>query len=105
MATEELIVRAVQAGGDRQVAHERIRQHSIAAARALKDGAQRNDMLDRLAGDVLFGSFSVADLESSLDPKRFVGRAPEQVDEFLEHVASIIGAEPVDAAEREEIRV
>ena len=50
MATEELIVRAVRAGGDRQVAHERIRQHSIEAARALKNGATRNDMLDRLAG-------------------------------------------------------
>ena len=49
MATEELIVRAVRAGGDRQVAHERIRQHSIEAARAMKNGATRNDMLDRLA--------------------------------------------------------
>ena len=44
MATEELIVRAVKAGGDRQVAHEVIRQHSIAAAKAVKDGAPRNDM-------------------------------------------------------------
>ena len=49
MATEELIVRFVRAGGDRQVAHELIRGHSIAAARAVKDGAPRNDMLERLA--------------------------------------------------------
>jgi adenylosuccinate lyase len=83
MATEELIVRAVRAGGDRQVAHERIRQHSIEAARALKNGASRNDMLDRLAADPAFG-VPVGDLKAALDPRRFIGRAPEQVDEFLE---------------------
>src|SRR5262249_14227664 len=85
MATEELIVRAVRAGGDRQIAHERIRQHSIEAARAMKNGAARNDMLDRLANDDDF-NVSVADLESVLEPMRFVGRAPEQVDEFLDEV-------------------
>jgi adenylosuccinate lyase len=85
MATEELIVRAVRAGGDRQVAHERIRQHSIEAARAMKNGATRNDMLDRLASDDDF-NVSVADLESVLEPMRFVGRAPQQVDEFLDEV-------------------
>ena len=85
MATEELIVRAVRAGGDRQVVHERIRQHSIEAARALKNGASRNDMLQRLADDSQF-NVAVADLESALEPMRFVGRAPEQVDEFLMQV-------------------
>lgn len=85
MATEELIVRAVRAGGDRQEAHERIRQHAIAAARALKDGATRNDLLERLAADPSFG-VPLEDLRSALDPKRFVGRAPQQVDEFLDEV-------------------
>jgi adenylosuccinate lyase len=89
MATEELIVRAVRAGGDRQVVHERIRQHSIEAARALKNGASRNDMLQRLADDSQF-NVAVADLESALEPMRFVGRAPEQVDEFLAHVVEPI---------------
>jgi adenylosuccinate lyase len=87
MATEELIVRAVRAGGDRQIAHERIRQHSIEAARALKNGAAKNDMLDRLSADPEF-NVSVADMESVLDPSRFVGRAPEQVDEFLDWVVA-----------------
>jgi adenylosuccinate lyase len=87
MATEELIVRAVRAGGDRQVAHERIRQHSIEAARAMKNGATRNDMLDRLANDDDF-NVSVADLESVLEPMRFVGRSPQQVDEFLDEVVA-----------------
>src|SRR5262249_48872162 len=82
MATEELIVRAVRAGGDRQRAHESIRMASVAAARALKDGAERNDMLERLAADPEFG-VPVADLQDEIDPHRFVGRAPQQVDEFL----------------------
>ena len=86
MATEELIVRAVRAGGDRQEAHERIRQHSIEAARAMKDGATRNDMLERLAGDRGVRRARSATCESALDPTRFVGRAPQQVDEFLDEV-------------------
>jgi adenylosuccinate lyase len=105
MATEELIVRAVRAGGDRQVAHERIRQHSIEAARALKNGATRNDMLERLSADAAFG-VSVADMESALEPSRFIGRAPEQVDEFLDGVvAPLLAGHSRDAAGREEIRV
>src|SRR5438270_1987058 len=85
MATEELIVRAVRAGGDRQRAHERIRVASVAAARALKDGADRNDMLDRLATDPEFG-VSIDEMRLTLDPRRFIGRAPEQVAEFLSEV-------------------
>ncbi len=86
MATEELIVRAVRAGGDRQVAHECIRQHSIEAARAMKNGAPRNDMLDRLCADPAFSAVSLADMQAALEPSRFVGRAPQQVDEFLDGV-------------------
>jgi adenylosuccinate lyase len=85
MATEELIVRAVRAGGDRQDAHERIRRYSIDAARALKDGAAHNDLLDRIAADDAFG-MTRAELDRAMDPRRFVGRAPQQVDEFLEEV-------------------
>jgi adenylosuccinate lyase len=105
MATEELIVRAVRAGGDRQVAHERIRQHSIEAARALKNGAEKNDMLERLAADPAFG-VSIADMQSALQPDRFVGRAPEQVDEFLDEIIEplLSGAPRADDA-REEVRV
>jgi adenylosuccinate lyase len=103
MATEELIVRAVRAGGDRQEAHERIRQHSIEAARAMKDGAPRNDMLDRLSADPSFG-VSVADMESVLDPHRFIGRAPQQVDEFLADVVEPLLAGHTDV-DSDEIRV
>jgi adenylosuccinate lyase len=105
MATEELIVRAVQAGGDRQVAHEVIRRHSIEAARAVKDGAPRNDLLDRLAADPALG-VGPADLHDAADPSRFVGRAPEQVDEFLAAaVEPALDGVSHAPAEREELRV
>jgi adenylosuccinate lyase len=104
MATEELIVRFVRAGGDRQEAHEIIRGHSIAAARAVKDGAPKNDMLERLAADPAFG-IPLADLEAVAEPSRFVGRAPEQVEEFLaEHVAPWLSRDRA-VAELEEVRV
>ena len=104
MATEALIVRAVQAGLSRQEAHEVIRVHSIAAARAMKDEGRANDMLDRLAADPAFG-VPLDDLRAALDPHRFVGRAPEQVDEFLDEVVAPLLASSVASEAREEIRV
>jgi adenylosuccinate lyase len=105
MATEELMVRAVRAGGDRQVAHETIRKHSIAASRAMKDGAEKNDLLDRLAKDKSFG-VKLKDLEGALEPRRFVGRAPEQVDEFLRDVITPMFAGEAASSERlEELKV
>jgi adenylosuccinate lyase len=105
MATEALLVRAVEAGGDRQKAHEVIRVHSIAAARAMKDGGAPNDMLQRLAKDRGFG-VPIADLQSATDASRFVGRAPEQVDEFLsEVIRPIVDSAGDDVIGREEVRV
>ena len=104
MATEELIVRAVRAGGDRQRAHERIRVASVAAARALKDGADRNDMLDRLATDPEFG-VSIDEMRLTLDPRRFIGRAPEQVAEFLSEVVEPLLTRRQELGTREEVRV
>ncbi|MBI1809213.1 MAG: adenylosuccinate lyase [Gemmatimonadetes bacterium] len=105
MATESLIVRAVEAGGDRQQAHEVIRRHSIAAARAMKDDGAANDMLERLAGDPAFG-VPIDDLRAAADPHRYVGRAPQQVDEFLaEVVAPLLARHGAPAAPTEEVRV
>lgn len=106
MATEALIVRAVRAGGDRQVAHEVIRRHSVAAARAMKDEGRRNDMLERLANDPEYG-VPISDLQAALDPRRFVGRAPQQVDEFLEEVVEplLAGARSFADASAVEVRV
>jgi adenylosuccinate lyase len=104
MATEEIIVRFVRAGGDRQEAHELIRGHSIAAARAVKDGAPKNDMLERLAADPAFG-IPLEDLQAATEPSRFVGRSPRQVEEFLdEHVAPWLARERA-GVELEEVRV
>ena len=105
MATEELIVRAVRAGGNRQDAHERIRVYSIASARALKDGAAHNDLLDRIAADSTFG-IDRDELERAMEPSRFVGRAPEQVDEFLaEVVEPLLAHSGGDEPAHEEVRV
>jgi adenylosuccinate lyase len=101
MATEELIVRAVEAGGDRQAAHEIIRRHSVAAATAVKNGAPRNDMLDRLAADPEF-AVPIDDLRDVLDARRFVGRASEQVTEFLADVVEPI-LERAPATRHEEV--
>ena len=98
-------MRAVEAGGDRQQAHEVIRTHSIAAARAMKDEGAQNDMLDRLAADPAFG-VPVSDLRAAADPARFIGRASRQVDEFLaEVIHPILQRAGSDARAPEEVRV
>lgn len=83
MATENLMMRAVRRGGDRQDLHERVRVHSIAAGREVKQHGRPNDLLDRIAADPAFG-VTRAELEEDLRPELYVGRAPGQVDEFLE---------------------
>ncbi len=81
MATENILMDAVARGGDRQELHERIRQHSHAVTAQLKAGAARNDLLERLRAD---SGFAQVDFDSICDPAAFIGRAPAQVDEFIE---------------------
>ena len=83
MATENILMAAVSAGGDRQQLHESIRQHSQAAAAIVKQHGQSNDLLDRLAKDPAFAN---VDLQAATEPRKCVGRAPEQVDTFIEEV-------------------
>jgi adenylosuccinate lyase len=80
MATENLLMAAVQAGGDRQDVHERIRVHAQAAAERLKEGAIDNDLIDRLKADPAFPRLDFARV---LEPGRFTGRAAAQVEEFV----------------------
>ncbi len=87
MATENLLMAAVQSGGDRQELHERIRVHAMAASEQLKEGAARNDLLDRIRNDPIFPRL---DFERILEPGGYTGRSAQQVDEF---VASVI--EPI----------
>lgn len=82
MATEMILMAAVREGGDRQELHEAIRVHSIEAGKIVKDEGEENDLLQRLAGDPLFAAVK-DDLQNLCDPQLFIGRAPEQVDEFL----------------------
>lgn len=81
MATEEILMAAVRAGGDRQDLHEVIRVHSQAAAQQVKEHGQPNDLITRLKRESAFAS---VDLESTLDARRYIGRAPEQVARFIE---------------------
>lgn len=104
MATEQLIVRAVAAGGDRQAVHEIIRRHAVAAAAAMKDEGVPNDLLERLALDPAF-PVGLDDLRAVADPARFTGRAAQQVDEFLSEVADPILSRAAAVAPGESIRV
>jgi adenylosuccinate lyase len=87
MATEEILMAGVRAGGDRQLLHEAIRRHSLAAADQVKAKGQSNDLIKRLTGDPLFHS---VDLTAVLDPQRYIGRAPQQVDEFIRQIIAPI---------------
>jgi len=80
MATEEILMAGVQAGGDRQELHETIRKHSQAASAEVKQHGRLNDLIDRLRNDP---AFAKVDLTRVMDPKRYIGRAPGQVDEFI----------------------
>jgi len=80
MATENILMAATAAGGDRQELHERIRRHSHAAAAKVKNEGKANDLMRRLANDPAFAGVN---LSAALKPKNYVGRAPAQVDEFV----------------------
>ena len=88
MATENLMMAAVQAGGDRQEVHEVVRTHSYAVTARIKEGLGSSvELLERLKAEP---AFAKVDFKSLLDPRKFVGRAPEQVAEFLEeHIEPI----------------
>ena len=103
MATETILMHAVRRGGDRQDLHERIRQHSIAAAEGVKERGERNDLVDRIAGDDAFG-MSRADIDGMLDPARFTGRSAEQVDIFLRNEVEPVLAGATAAEDVPELR-
>ena len=87
IASENILMAAVKAGADRQAAHEVLRNHSQAAAKHVKDEGKPNDLLDRLRGESMFAD---VDLDAVLEPSGYVGRAPQQVDTFIEQVVEPI---------------
>ena len=101
MATEEILMAGVRAGGDRQDLHEAIRVHSQAAAEEVKQRGGANDLIARLQADPQFAD---VDLDGTLDAGQFIGRAAEQVDDFIASVVEPIrqrhaGAVDGDAGE------
>jgi adenylosuccinate lyase len=102
MATENILMAAVAAGGDRQELHELIRQHSQAAAAVVKQQGGENDLLARLQGEK---AFAKVDLQAAVDPATLTGRSAEQVDEFLAEVVEPIRARNGAATNSAELRV
>lgn len=90
MATENIMMDAVKRGGDRQELHEAIRVHSMAAGKVVKEQGGENDLLARIAADPLFGT-TLEELKALMHPANFVGRAPQQTEEFVaEHIRPIL---------------
>ncbi len=87
MATENIMMAGVQAGGNRQNLHEKIRVYSHEAAAQVKQHGKDNDLLERLKNDA---AFAKVDMKKVLDPKLYIGRCPQQVDEFIADIVSPI---------------
>ena len=95
MATENILMDAVKKGGDRQELHERIRVHSMAAAKVVKEKGGKNDLLERIASDPAFG-LSMDELTAIMKPENFCGMSSEQVDHYLrETIAPLLSENPV----------
>lgn len=84
MATENIMMEAVKRGGDRQELHERIRVHSMDAGKIVKQDGGENDLLERIANDPAFG-VTLDQLKAIMKPELYVGRAPQQTEEFVEN--------------------
>ncbi|MFR8089162.1 MAG: adenylosuccinate lyase [Lachnospirales bacterium] len=105
MATENIMMDAVKRGGDRQELHERIRVHSMEAGRVIKQEGGDNPLLELIAQDPIFGT-TLEELKALIRPENFVGRAPQQVDDFLrEEVAPILEKYKDDAEVIAEVNV
>ena len=89
MATENIMMDAVKAGGDRQELHERIRVLSMEAGKHVKEEGKENNLLELIAADPAF-NMTLEELQKSMEPSRYVGRAPRQVDNFLKNVVNPI---------------
>ena len=105
MASENIMMQAVEKGGNRQELHERLRQHAIAAGKQVKEEGLPNDMVDRIAADPAFG-LTKEEIVAGLVPENFVGRAPQQVEEFIANVLQpIFDADPEDVEQHASLSV
>ncbi len=105
MATENIMMKAVKKGGDRQQLHEKIRQHSVAAGAVIKEQGGENDLVDRIASDPAF-MITKEEIEEMLVPENFTGRSAKQVEEFLsEYVQPLLDANSDVLGEKAELTV
>ncbi|MCH5324724.1 MAG: adenylosuccinate lyase [Eubacterium sp.] len=105
MATENIMMKAVKNGGDRQELHEKIRQHSVAAGAVIKEQGGENDLVDRIAGDPAF-MITKEEIEAMLIPENFTGRSAQQVEDFLaECVKPVLDANKDVLGEKAELSV
>ena len=105
MASENIMMKAVKKGGDRQELHERLREHAVAAAAVVKQEGKPNDMIARVEADPAFG-LTREEIEAELSPEAFTGRAPEQVEEYLRDVIQpLLDANPEDVGLKAELSV
>lgn len=105
MATENIMMEAVKRGGDRQELHEKIRVHSLAAARQVKEFGEKNDLIERILADESFG-LSKEEILSIIDPSKFTGRSSGQVVDFIEeYINPILEAHKNELGEEVEINV
>ena len=105
MASENIMMKAVKKGGDRQELHERLREHAVAAAAVVKQEGKPNDMIARVEADPAFG-LTREEIEAELSPEAFTGRAPEQVEEYLRDVIQpLLDANPEDVGQKAELSV
>ncbi len=96
MATENIMMEAVKRGGDRQELHEKIRVYSMEAGKQVKVHGNKNDLVERIAADPIFG-MTLEEINSVLEPKNYIGRAPQQVVDFInEHVKPVLERNKVD---------
>ncbi len=105
MATENIMMEAVKRGGGRQELHEKIRVHSLAAARQVKEFGEKNDLIERILADESFG-LSKEEILSIIDPSKFTGRSSGQVVDFIEeYINPILEAHKNELGEEVEINV
>ena len=105
MASENIMMKAVKKGGDRQELHERLREHAVAAAAVVKQEGKPNDMIARVEADPAFG-LSREEIEAELSPEAFTGRSAEQVTEFLRDVIQpVLDANAEDVGQHVELNV
>ena len=89
MATENIMMDAVKNGGNRQELHEKIRTLSMQAGKTVKEEGKDNNLLELIAADPEF-NLTIEELQAAMEPSRYVGRAPQQVEKFIENVVNPI---------------